>query len=482
MFKSFTEGALKVVQLAQQEREELGHYMTGSEHILLGILLCENSRAAQTLQSLGVTYRKAQEEVCRIMGRGTTYHVPAFTFSPRAKSIFYKAKETSTVTGVSRVDTILLLLALVSVPRCTAQKVLHALDVDLEDLAERCRNQIFPDDESVPTIKMTPISKLYEKIHSKQGPETSISEDDDDLNPPTVIDSMIDQVINQKYKVESVIGRGGMGVVYKAKHLILDRYFAIKVLHPYLASDSRNRKRFQREAQAASRLTHPNLATVFDWDLLENGCPYLVMYYIEGFKLSEIIDMRETFALELWLSLFVQMCDGLVHAHSVGVIHRDLKPGNIIITEGQHKECFVKIIDFGIAKLLYEYEKTSTSKDITKDGEVFGSPPYMSPEQCLGRVLDTRSDIYSLGCVMYEALCGQPPFLGESLFETMHKQVHEMPKNFKEVGTKLEIPSELESIVLKTLEKEPDKRYQSMQKLKVDLENVLSRIKTKVIL
>lgn len=478
MFKSFTEGALKVVQLAQQERQELGHHMTGSEHILLGILLCENTRAAQMLQSLGVTYRKAMEEVCRIMGRGTVSNVPAFTFSPRAKSIFYKAKEISNSNGVSRVDTILLLLALVSVPRCTAQKVLHALDVELEDLAERCNNAIFPDDESVPTVKMSPISKLYERFHSRSGPETSISEDDIELNNH-LHDSLIDQIIDQKYKIESVIGRGGMGVVYKARHLILEREFAIKVLHPYLASDPKNRKRFQREAQAASRLTHPNLATVFDWDLLENGCPYIVMYYIEGFKLTEIIDMQETFGLDLWLSLFIQMCEGLAHAHSVGVIHRDLKPGNIIITEGQHKECFVKIIDFGIAKLLYDYEKSSVSKAITKDGEVFGSPPYMSPEQCLGRILDTRSDMYSLGCVMYEALSGQPPHLGESLFETMNKQVHDTPRRFSELHTKLQIPQELEAIIFKALEKDPDKRFQSMFKLRSELESVQNRLKSK---
>jgi serine/threonine-protein kinase len=255
-----------------------------------------------------------------------------------------------------------------------------------------------------------------------------------------------------------------MGVVYKVRHLILGRYFAIKVIHPYLAADVRNRRRFQREAQAASRLTHQNLATVFDWDIMEDGRPYLVMYYIEGVKLSELIKVRETVEVLTWLSIFLQMCDALTHAHENGVLHRDLKPGNVILSASDDTKHFVKIVDFGIAKILSQ--SPTDAKELTKTGEVFGSPYYMSPEQCMGQTLDVRSDIYQLGVLMYECFTGLCPFYGGSLYDTMTMHVKNRPPTFKETDHFNNSAPDLEAIVMRCLSKLPEQRYQSMRSLR----------------
>ncbi|MCA9801173.1 MAG: protein kinase [Cyanobacteria bacterium HKST-UBA02] len=469
MFNQFSDSAIKVIQLAQQETIECGHAVTGTEHILLGILADETCRPSVILKSMGITFKKAREEVIRIMGRGSTGSHPDYSFSPRAKSLLKIAREEADEQEAPLVDTGHLLLAMLKMPRCTAQKVLHALDLDREFLQQRLKN-INSQAAALPGSETTDqLSELHSRI--RQG---KIESQDQELPPEP--DPMIGYIIDRKYQIESVIGHGGMGVVYKVRHLVLDRYFAIKVLHPYLASDSRNKRRFQREAQAASRLTHPNLATVFDWDVLEDGRPYLVMYYIEGVKLSDLILNNHSVPIAIWLSIFTQICDALSHAHNQGVIHRDLKPSNIILSKTGDTAHFVKIVDFGIAKLLQE---SSEARDLTQAGEVFGSPLYMSPEQCLGQNLDIRSDIYSLGCVMYEALTGLPPFFGSSVYDTMNKQIVEPARRIKDVerSSFVEIPDELELVVMRCLEKDRDKRYESMLKVRTDLERILSTIR-----
>ncbi|MBZ0185183.1 MAG: protein kinase, partial [Candidatus Obscuribacterales bacterium] len=369
MFNYFTDAAIKIIQLAQQETIESGHAVTGTEHILLGILSDETCRPSIILKSMGITFAKAKEEVERIMGKGNSSTSPDYSFSPRAKSLLQSAQRDAERDGAQLVDTKHILLALLKMPRCTAQKVLHALDLDRDFLIQRL--------ESVPhsrafdpgSVTTDQLNELHSRIRDGKFESGEIDESDAPCEP----DPMIGYIIDRKYEIVSVIGHGGMGVVYKVRHLILNHHFAIKVLHPYLASDSRNKRRFQREAQAASRLTHPNLATVFDWDLLEDGRPYLVMYYIEGVKLCDLIINNDAVPLAIWISIFTQICDALAHAHDQGVIHRDLKPGNIILSKSGSTAHFVKIVDFGIAKLLYE---GSESKELTKAGEVFGSPLY----------------------------------------------------------------------------------------------------------
>ncbi|MDZ4836104.1 MAG: protein kinase [Candidatus Melainabacteria bacterium] len=464
MLDNFSDAAIKIVQLAFQETRKLNHEVIGTEHLLLGLLSDETCKPAIVLKSLGITRTKAKQEVLRIMTAGTKeVNDLEYTFTPRAKAVFKLADKNREHNIDDLVEPEDIMMALLTVPRCTAQKVLHALDIEVATLLTRISNYGSQYTESnLASVTLDQLEGLHERIRSGELPASS--DECPEPDPAAGRDPMIGYIIDRKYEVVSAIGCGGMGVVYKVRHLILGRYFAIKVIHPYLAADVRNRRRFQREAQAASRLTHQNLATVFDWDIMEDGRPYLVMYYIEGVKLSELIKVRATVEVLTWLSIFLQMCDALTHAHENGVLHRDLKPGNVILSTSDDTKHFVKIVDFGIAKILSQ--SPTDAKELTKTGEVFGSPYYMSPEQCMGQTLDVRSDIYQLGVVMYECFTGLCPFYGGSLYDTMTMHVKNRPPSFKETDHFNNSAPDLEAIVMRCLSKLPEQRYQSMRSLR----------------
>lgn len=281
---------------------------------------------------------------------------------------------------------------------------------------------------------------------------------------------MTAQVLADKYEILDVLGTGGMGVVYKARHLLMKRIVAIKMLHESLTANEVMRKRFEQEAQAISALNHPNILTVYDFGVTEDNKPYLVVEFLEGTSLEEVLNEEGALESQRVEHIFQQATSGLAQAHEKGIIHRDLKPGNImLITVGDQKD-FVKIVDFGIAKLVQE--STEQNIGLTATGEVFGSPLYMSPEQCRGRKLDPRSDIYSLGCVMYHALCGKRPFTAQDLPECLYKQVHETPPKFSEVAPELNIPEGLEKVVAKAMAKEPDDRFDNMTDFKQAIDAV----------
>ncbi|MBS1953171.1 MAG: tetratricopeptide repeat protein [Cyanobacteria bacterium SZAS-4] len=282
---------------------------------------------------------------------------------------------------------------------------------------------------------------------------------------PLIQEDMVGKIIGDKYEVLETIGGGGMGMIYKAKHILMKRIVAIKMMHPQYVSSASNLKRFQQEAQAASALSHPNILAVFDFGLTPAGAPFLVMDFLEGTNLAEVLDEVGLLPASRATNIFAQACAGLAHAHSKGVIHRDLKPGNIMLVEFDQRKDFVKIVDFGIAKVLPSGDE-SEAAHLTQTGEVFGSPLYMSPEQCRGRNLDIRSDIYSLGCVMYRTLTGSSPFFGQDPMECMYKQVNEAPNKFFETNPDTKAPEALEAIVFKCLAKEPADRYQTMSELK----------------
>ncbi len=283
-------------------------------------------------------------------------------------------------------------------------------------------------------------------------------------------DELLGQILNDRYKVVEEVGRGGMSAVYKGIHELMDRTVAIKVLLPQLVSDQISIKRFQQEAQAASHLQHPNVITVYDYGFVASGQPYLVMDFLEGESLSDIIRRDKQVPVKRMIPIFMQACEALEHAHQKGVIHRDLKSSNIMLIDFEGKKDFVKVVDFGIAKLMPSSGKQS--QNLTQTGEVFGSPIYMSPEQCMAQSLDARSDIYSMGAMMYESLTGQPPLMGNSIIDTMQMHMSTPPKPFKETRPDLEIPETLERVVLKALAKKPEQRYQSMQELRDALEGV----------
>jgi serine/threonine protein kinase len=273
-----------------------------------------------------------------------------------------------------------------------------------------------------------------------------------------------------RYEIVSVLGEGGMGLVYKARHKLMNRFVAVKVIRSELVSNTLLTQRFQKEAMAVSQLKHPNIVMVYDYGVTEEGVPYLVMDYLEGISLSEMINKYHKIPVDTAVEIFFQACYALAHAHEKGIIHRDFKSSNMMICEQDNGRMMVKVVDFGMAKLMRPSEDSQQMMELTQSGEVFGSPLYMSPEQCRGQQLDQRSDIYSLACVMYYALTGQPPLLGDNVLDTLQKQIHDAPLPMTDIT--LGIPSNLESVVQKALRKDPNSRYQNIAELLVDLQAV----------
>lgn len=278
----------------------------------------------------------------------------------------------------------------------------------------------------------------------------------------------IGHVVAGRYVIKGVIGVGGMGTVYDARHIILDNRVALKVLRQELVEEESIMKRFEQEARACAALIHPSLVTVYDCGISEHGEPFLVMQFLEGPLLLDDIKHDGKLSLDRFFEVFIQVCTALSYAHGEGVVHRDLKPANIIVTRTPEGARVPVVVDFGIAKI---EDLGGNMQMLTQTGEVFGSPAYMSPEQCQGTTIDGRTDIYALGCVMYEALTGRQAFAGHNIMTILEKQLNEMPRSFEELsaGSTDEIPEALAKTVMKCLEKDPDYRYQTVDELKAAL-------------
>lgn len=280
-------------------------------------------------------------------------------------------------------------------------------------------------------------------------------------------DPLIGTLVAERYRILQLVGRGGMGVVYKARHEMMERTVAIKMLLPQLMADEGAAARFQREARASSRINHSNIISLHDFGKTEEGVPYIVMDFIEGESLADVLKRERQLGTSRCAHIFTQVCDALAHAHELGIIHRDLKPGNIMLLQTEDAHDVVKVVDFGIAKM-YESEEGEMQK-LTSTGELFGSPVYMSPEQCGGYELDLRSDIYSLGCVMYETLTGKLPCVGKTVLETISRQISATPPPFSAARADLFIPDWMESIVMRALSKDPARRQQSMRQVQDEI-------------
>jgi serine/threonine-protein kinase len=257
---------------------------------------------------------------------------------------------------------------------------------------------------------------------------------------------------------------------------MLDKMFAIKILSPNEITSDSSSERFQREAHAAASLSHPNIITVYDFGVLPEGTLYLAMEFLDGETLSSVLEKEGNLEFKQAIPIFIQVCLALEYAHTQGVIHRDLKPSNIMLIKDYKSEIQLKVIDFSIAKFT---RPKANQKTITKPGEIFGTPLYMSPEQCQGKKPDHRSDIYSLGCVLYETLSGSPPLLGDSMLTTIYRHVNDLPDPFSKKLSDSSIPAELEAIVFKSLAKLADDRYQSAAELRAALESFMQGRKTK---
>lgn len=273
----------------------------------------------------------------------------------------------------------------------------------------------------------------------------------------------IGSMFADRYEILGRLGQGGMSTVYRARDTQTERVVAIKTLLPHLLGDEDNVKRFRREAQSISTLKHRNIIEVYEYAIAQDEMPYIAMEFMEGEPLSATLKREGRMAYQRAVPILIQVAEALGHAHAKSVVHRDLKPSNVLLRDIGDKKDVVGILDFGLAKFLPTGSVTATS--LTSTGEIFGSPPYMSPEQCQGEKIDGRADIYSFGCMMYELLCGRPPLVGETPVATVMKHITQQPQRLTEACPEANIPPALEVICLKALAKEPNMRQQSMIEL-----------------
>jgi len=287
---------------------------------------------------------------------------------------------------------------------------------------------------------------------------------------------MIGQTLDGRYKIEKKIGEGGMGVVFAAKHVVIERPLAIKVLRREVMRDLGTIKRFEQEAIAASRIGHPNIVDVTDFGTTPDGMTFSVMEYIKGQTLARVNRHMAPLPLPRIFRIASQLARALGAAHDKGIVHRDLKPDNVFLVERDGREDFVKIVDFGIAKM-QPLDGNAAGARLTKIGSVFGTPEYMAPEQAAGRSdTDGRVDIYALGVMMYEMLTGKLPHKGDSTVRTIAMQMLDAPVPPTQLRPDLNIPPEFEAVVLKALTKKREQRYQTMGEVLAALDVVARHV------
>lgn len=323
-------------------------------------------------------------------------------------------------------------------------------------------------------IRLTEIADVSLRVLQDADTLESRSDDTDTILPsPQDTDTTLRRSrdadfpnLGQRYEVLQFVGEGGMGSVYRVRDKQLDQELAIKLLRKHLVVDPDKSSRFEQEVNSCTHLDHANLITVYSHGVSPDAIPYMVMDFIDGRNMADILGEEIFIEKSRAVSLFLQVCEGVAHAHVNGIVHLDLKPSNVLITKSDKVE-IAKVGDFGIAQMM-----TDDTQQITQTEEIIGSLPYMSPEHCRGETMDYRSDVYSLGCFMYEVLTGKPPFLGENPVKTIMKHVQEKPKRLRSRLTRLDIPESLEAVVLHCLEKHPAQRYQYVEELIKDLESV----------
>jgi len=282
-------------------------------------------------------------------------------------------------------------------------------------------------------------------------------------------DPLLGTTIDGRYAIEARLGEGGMGVVYKARHVLIDKPVAIKILRKEAAQDTAAVQRFIQEAKSASKIGHSNIVDITDFGVLPDGHAYFVMEFLQGQTLAQAILEGPLDPARVCL-IAAQMARGLNAAHTKGIVHRDLKPENIFLLEREGQKDFVKIVDFGIAKV-------GSGQKLTQVGMVLGTPEYMSPEQATGQETDHRVDQYATGCIMYEMLTGVVPFLGERPAQTLTKHVFEPIIPPRKRKPELKIPGSLDAVVIRAMAKKPEARFPSMKELEQALTQVEQEMK-----
>ncbi|MFK7990052.1 MAG: serine/threonine-protein kinase [Sandaracinaceae bacterium] len=287
---------------------------------------------------------------------------------------------------------------------------------------------------------------------------------DPDAPAAVVEDPLLGRVVDGRYQVDQQIGEGGMGIVYLATHTVLQKKLALKVLRGENSKDAEVVQRFMQEAQAATSIGHQNIIDISDFGRLHDGSVYFVMEYLDGTSLADMIKRGGSIPMADAIHIVRQMGSALEAAHARGIVHRDLKPDNIFVVKQGGDPLFVKVLDFGVAKV------GGAASKLTKTGMVFGTPHYMSPEQAAGHSVDSRTDIYAIGVIMYEMFTGKVPFDADTFMGILSKHMFESPAKPSDVkGASL---GPLEEVILKALEKGPENRYQSMSELIADLDTI----------
>jgi serine/threonine protein kinase len=274
-------------------------------------------------------------------------------------------------------------------------------------------------------------------------------------------DGMIGRWVLDQYVVKAKLGEGGMGAVYVAEQPAIGRLAIIKVIHPWLSRDQTVSTRFATEAKAAARLQNPHIVAIYNYGRMADGTLFLAMEHLEGFTLGSVLRKQGRLEPARAVAIATQCCEALAHAHRRGVVHRDLKPSNIMLVVRERGPEFVKVLDFGIAKL--------DGGEGTAAGVMLGTPQYMSPEQLTGKPIDGRSDIYSLGVLLYEMLAGRPPFVCDAAVAYVHKHLNEHPPPIAQVAPGLRVPPALEACIMRALAKGPHQRPQSAEQFADEL-------------
>ncbi len=293
-------------------------------------------------------------------------------------------------------------------------------------------------------------------------------------------DPLLGRTIAGRFKIVERVGTGGMGTVYRAEQSGLDRDVALKILKKELSWEKDTVTRFHREARAMSLLTHPNTVRVFDFGETEDELLFFAMELLEGELLTAKVEREGALDVEEAIRIAHQILRSLAEAHSKGIIHRDLKPDNIYLARVDgHADPVVKVLDFGIAKVVQGERQIDQLE--TQAGTVFGTPRYMSPEQAQGKTLDPRSDLYSVGVLLYHMLVGRPPFVDDDAVVVMAKHIRERPERIRKAAPDRPIPTSLERAVMRTLDKQPDRRYKSAERLDQRLRSTVHDVRAEVL-
>jgi tRNA A-37 threonylcarbamoyl transferase component Bud32/Ethanolamine utilization protein EutJ (predicted chaperonin) len=329
-----------------------------------------------------------------------------------------------------------------------------------EDIALSGTQRMFHDDRHAPSSFPPPSSGADRKALPRR-PGGSMPAPPAKADEKTGSDPLLGTLVGERYLIEDIIGEGAMGRVYLASHRTLGRKFAVKVLHPELANNDELASRFLREAQSASRIDSDHVIDIVDFGRLADGAGYFVMEFLKGNPLRALMDERGALPPEVVADIGQQVAEGVGAAHDIGIIHRDLKPDNIIVMRRKAHVHYCKILDFGIAK----HPTSSSGGPITLAGTMVGSPYYMAPEQIIGDEVDARTDIYSLGVMLYEMATGKTPFHADSVALLLHKHLEERPAPVRSHEASARFPEALEAVILRCLAKDPEDRVPSAAEL-----------------